>query len=99
MVVHGKIDEIVKQMQPKRVVEIDCPGHAASASAQLHGRPGVVATTFENDTVLVEFAGDANELSRLLTFLVGGGVAVTRFVEKRFGVEDIMLQLDGMEMT
>lgn len=99
MVVHGEIDEIVNKIQPKRIVEIDCPGSAASAAGQLHGRPGVVATTYEGDTVSVEFAGDANELSRLLTFLVSGGVAVTRFVEKRFGVEDIMLQLDGMEMT
>ena len=99
MVVHGKIDDIVQKLQPKRIVEIDCPGHAASAAAQLHARPGVVATSHQGDTVLVEFSGDRNELSRLLTFLVGGGVAVTRFVEKRFGVEDIMLQLDGMEMT
>ncbi len=99
MVVHGKIDDIVSKLQPKRIVEIDCPGHAASAAAQLHARPGVVATSHQGNTVLVEFKGDANELSRLLAFLVGGGVAVTRFVEKRFGVEDIMLQLDGMEMT
>lgn len=99
MVVQGKIDDIVKAIQPKRIVEIDCPGSAASAAAQLHGRPGVVASSHKGDTVLVEFAGDANELSLLLAFLVGGGVAVTRFVEKRFGVEDIMLQLDGMAMT
>lgn len=99
MVVHGKIDDIVRKMQPKRIVEIDCPGSAASSAAQLHGRPGVVATTHEGNTVSVQFNGDANELSRLLTFLVSGGVAVTRFVEKRFGVEDIMLELEGMEMT
>lgn len=99
MVVHGKIDDIVRKVQPKRIVEIDCPGHGMSAAAQLRGRPGVLVASYEGDTVSVEFAGDANELSRLLTFLVGGGVAVTRFVEKRFDVEDIMLQLDGMEMT
>jgi ABC-2 type transport system ATP-binding protein len=99
MIVHGEIDDIVSKVQPKRIVEIDCPGGAASAAAQLHGRPGVVATRSEGDTVLVEFNGDANELSRLLGYLVNSGVAVTRFVEKRFGVEDIMLQLEGMEMT
>ncbi|MEM6258181.1 MAG: ABC transporter ATP-binding protein [Planctomycetota bacterium] len=99
MIVHGRIDDIVKKVQPKRVIEIDCPGGAASAAAQLHGRPGVAATSHVGDTVLVDFTGDDNELPRLLTFLVGGGVAVTRFVEKRFGVEDIMLELDGMEMA
>ena len=98
MVVHGKINDIVSKMQPKRIVEIDCPGSAASSAAQLHARPGVVATSHEGDTVKVEFTGDANELSRLLTFLVSSGVAVTRFVEKPFGVEDIMLELEGMEM-
>lgn len=99
MVVHGEIETIVRKMQPKRIIEIDCPGSAASSAAQLDARPGVVGTSYEGDTVKVEFTGDANELSRLLTFLVGGGVAVTRFIEKRFGVEDIMLELDGMEMT
>ncbi|MEM6507421.1 MAG: ABC transporter ATP-binding protein, partial [Planctomycetota bacterium] len=99
MIVHGRIDDIVKKVQPKRVVEIDCPGCAASAAEQLHGRPGVAATSHEGDTVLVDFTGDDNELPRLLAFLVGSGVAVTRFVEKRFGVEDIMLELDGMEMA
>lgn len=99
MIVHGEIDAIVRKMQPKRIIEIDCPGSAASSAAQLTDRPGVVAASCDGDTVKVQFTGDTNELSRLLTFLVGGGVAVTRFVEKRFGVEDIMLELDGMEMT
>lgn len=96
LILSGKIDEIVTRIQPKRVVEIDCAG-AAAAAQMLRGRPGVTSATSEGNTVSVEFAGDTNELSRLLTYLVAGGVAVTRFVEKRFGVEDIMLQLDGME--
>jgi len=96
MVVSGRIDDIVQQMQPKRVVEIDCPGGAAAAAAQLAGRPGVLEATSEGDTVSVQFEGDQNELSRLLTYLVGGGVTVTRFVEKRFDVEDIMLELEGV---
>lgn len=99
LVLSGRIDDIVQQMQPKRVVEIDCPGGAASAAAQLQGRPGVVSVDTKGQTVLVEFEGDSNELARLLAFLVGGGVAVTRFVEKRFGVEDIMLNLDGMDVA
>lgn len=99
MIVHGKINAIVEQLQPKRIVEIDCPGSAASAAQQLLARPGVVDVSYVADTVRVEFNGDQNELSRLLAFLVAGGVAVTRFVEKRFGVEDIMLQLEGMQMS
>lgn len=98
LVVSGQIDDIVSRMQPKRMVEIDCPGHAEAASGQLVGRPGVIAVETQGHTLIVEFEGDQNELSRLLTFLVGSGVAVTRFVEKRFGVEDIMLQLEGMQM-
>lgn len=99
MVVSGQIEEIIQRMQPKRVVEIDCQlgaEAASSAAAMLSGRPGVINASSDGSTVSVEFAGDSNELSRLLAYLVAGGVAVTRFVEKRFDVEDIMLQLDGM---
>ena len=98
LVLSGRIDDIVQRMQPKRVIEIDCPGGAVGAAAQLAGRPGVVDVQTRGQTVLVEFAGDQNELARLLGDLVGGGVSVTRFVEKRFGVEDIMLELDRMEV-
>lgn len=99
MVMSGTIDQIITKMQPRRVVEIDCPGAAASAAAQLNGRPGVADVQIKGQTVLVEFTGDQNELARLLAFLVAGGVSVTRFVEKRFGVEDIILQLDKMEVA
>lgn len=99
MVVSGQIEEIIQRMQPRRVVEIDCQlgaEAASSAAAMLSGRPGVINASSDGPTVSVEFEGDSNELSRLLAYLVAGGVALTRFVEKRFDVEDIMLQLDGM---
>jgi len=102
MVIDGRIDDIVRKVQPRRVVEIDCPqtpDAAASAAGLLRDRPGVVGVSHQGPTVSVEFNGDANQLARLLAYLVASGVSVTRFVEKRFGVEDIMLQLDGMEMT
>jgi len=99
LVLSGTIDDIVARMQPKRIVEIDCPGGAAGAAAQLKGRPGVVGVEVKGKAVLVEFDGDQNALSRLLAFLVSGGVPVTRFVEKRFNVEDIMLNLDSMEVA
>ena len=95
MIVNGKIDDIVRRVQPKRVVEIDCPGGAESAAAMVAGRPGVNSASGEGKTVSVEFEGDENELGRLLAYLVGSGVPVTRFVEKRFGVEDIMLELEA----
>lgn len=98
MVASGRIDELVQRVQPRRVVEIDCPPtqeSAASAAAMLHGRPGVVEATSQGKTVCVVFKGDENELGRVLAYLVASGVTVTRFVEKRFGVEDIILGLEA----
>lgn len=95
MILNGKIDDIVRRVQPKRVVEIDCPGGADSAAAMLKDRPGVAGVSSESQTVSVQFEGDENELGRLLAYLVSSGVVVTRFVEKRFGVEDIMLELEA----
>lgn len=100
MIVNGKIDDIVRRIQPRRIVEIDCPqtpDAARSAAAMLANRPGVAAAQGEGHTVRVEFEGDENELARLLGYLVSSGVAVTRFVEQNYGVEDIMLELDTIE--
>jgi ABC-2 type transport system ATP-binding protein len=99
MVVSGGIDEIIDKLQPKRIVEIDCPGGAASAAVMLQGKRGVVAAEAEGKTVRVEFEGDEHALGSLLNFLVGSGVVVTRFVEKRIGVEDIMLQVGAKEVA
>ncbi len=99
LVVSGRIDDLVQRMQPKRIIEIDCPEGAPAAASMLGSRPGVISVNTEGQTVFVEFEGDANELSRLLAYLVAGGVGVTRFVEKRFNVEDIMLNLHTMEVA
>lgn len=99
MIESGRIDDIITKMQPKRLVEIDCPHAADTAEQMLAARPGVVSVSREAKTVTVEFAGDSVELAGLLTYLVAGGVAVTRFVEHKMNVEDIMLQLGAKEVS
>ncbi|MGB0768344.1 MAG: ABC transporter ATP-binding protein [Phycisphaeraceae bacterium] len=99
LIVNGEIEDIIARMQPKRVIEIDCPDQAASAAAMLSDRPGVVGVEHAGQTVSVTFDGDRNELARLLSYLIAGGVSVTRFIEKRYNVEDIMLNLENMEMS
>ena len=42
---------------------------------------------------------DDEDLAALITHLVASGVAVTRFVESRMNVEDIMLSLDAREVS
>lgn len=99
MILSGGIDEIISKMQPKRVVEIDCPRDAQSAAAMLAHQAGVVETMVEGKTIRVQFEGDQHTMGSLLTYLVGSGVVVTRFVEKRIGVEDIMLQVGAREVS
>lgn len=99
MIESGRIDDIVGRMQPKRVVEIDCPGAADTAAGLLDGRPGVVALNHEGKRLSLEFDGDEVELAGLLRYLVASGVAVTRFVEHKMNVEDIMLELGAKEVS
>lgn len=99
MVVSGRIDDIITRMQPRRLVEIDCPKAAATAGPLLAHRPGVLSASVEGRTVRLEFEGDDDTLGGLLTFLVGSGIIVTRFVEKRLGVEEIMLQVGAREAS
>jgi len=99
MIEQGRIDDITARMQPKRIVEIDCPHAADSAEGLLVPRPGVVAVTREGKTLSIEFEGDEVELAGLLRYLVASGVAVTRFVEHKMNVEDIMLELGAKEVS
>lgn len=99
MVVYGEINEIVAKMQPRRVIEIDCGDQVEQAAALLADKPGVGEIEVNKQTASVTFDGGPAELSALLTVLIGEGIAVTRFVEKHFGVEDIMLKIDGMKMA
>ncbi|MEM9414140.1 MAG: ABC transporter ATP-binding protein [Planctomycetota bacterium] len=99
MIESGRIDDIVQRMQPKRIVEIDCPDAADTAAGLLHARPGVVDVKRDAKTLSVEFEGDAVELAGLLRYLVASGVAVTRFVEHKMDVEDIMLELGAKEVS
>lgn len=99
MIESGRIDDIVQRMQPKRVVEIDCPDAADTAAGLLAGRPGVVELSRQGKTISVEFQGDQVELAGLLRYLVASGIAVTRFVEHKMNVEDIMMQLGAKEVS
>lgn len=95
----GQINEIVTRMQPNRRLEIDCPKAAPAAEQILPGRPGVLKVTREDSTLILEFEGDDEDLAGLMTYLIGSGIAVTRFVESRMDVEDIMLSLDARRVS
>jgi len=95
----GQITDIVTRMQPNRRVEIDCPKATQTAQQVLAQRPGVLKAEVRDSTVILEFTGDDEDLAGLITHLVASGVAVTRFVESRMNVEDIMLSLDAREVS
>ena len=78
LVVSGQINDIVKRMQPKRVIEIDCGDAAAKAVELLTGRPGVAEAAAKEQTVSVTFEGAQAQLAPMLAALVSGGVPVTR---------------------
>lgn len=95
MIESGRIDSIVTRMQPNRRVEIDCPKAADTAEQFLPNRPGVLSVKRDGITLTLDFDGDEDDLAGLMTYLVGSGVAVTRLVETKMDVEDIMLSLGG----
>ncbi len=108
MVVSGTIDEIVARLAPDRtlVVQLAVPAGDDAAAARARAEevlsrdPRVKGTAPEGDAALaVRFEGSDEAMADLLAALVGAGVRVKGFQERRMGVEDIFRQVGARSVS
>jgi ABC-2 type transport system ATP-binding protein len=100
MVESGRIEEIAARLVPHRTVVVELVADAAGAApararaAEILGRlPAVKRVAEEAAGLAVDFEGTDDDLAGLLAALVGAGVRVKGFAERKMGVEDIFVKV------
>jgi len=104
MVLQGGLDDIVAGLNKTRRFVVETIGPADGVVRVLATAAGVSETetlTGEDGVgrCMFELAGDDEEAAALLSRLMGEGVRVKGFFERRRGVEDVMLRVGASEIS
>jgi ABC-2 type transport system ATP-binding protein len=99
MLVSGPIQQIIEQLTPKRKLIVELAQPADGLAAAMAGWPNVSAAEAVNGQIEVEFDGGEADRAELLAKLVGEGVRVKAFYERRMNVESIMLNIGAREVS
>lgn len=90
----GPVQDIVREVQQARIIEVRLIDRAAEASMFLHGKPHVLATHMMGSTTIkVEFQGEWEDQAELLGLLVSAGYKVVDFREQSADLEDVFLRV------
>lgn len=104
MVLQGGLDEIVKGLNKTRRFVVETIGSGEQAAGILGGTAGVsdiesVSGPEGTGRCTFELVGSDEEAAALLGRLMGEGVRVKGFFERRRGVEDVMLRVGASEIA
>ncbi len=99
MKVSGAIDQLVKQMNRTRRLSVELLEPAGGFVEQMQGYAGVSAVSADQMTLEMDFAGDPADAAGLLRTLIGEGLPVIGFAERKLGVEDIMLDAGATDVS
>ncbi|MEM7624721.1 MAG: ABC transporter ATP-binding protein [Planctomycetota bacterium] len=95
----GPIEELVESLTEATRLIIELLEPAAGYENLLRETDGVGAVVAAENVLDLEFRGDERAAAGLLSDLIGRGVPVKGFYEKRKGVEDIMLEIGAKEVS
>ncbi len=93
MVAFGPVNDIVRQIQPVRVLQIKVLSEVPPVLDFIGAAPLVKSAELINESIRVEFEGDLDAQARLLAELVNRGHRVIDFRETQANLEDVFLQL------
>ena len=90
----GGVNEIVRGIQPARIIEARLLSSTASAAHTALGLPFVTSAESASDgEIRIEFNGDQESQADLLQALVEAGHRVVGFTEQQADLEDVFLKL------
>jgi len=90
----GPVDEIVRGIQPNRILELKLISDATRAVQVLDGATGVTnVQAIPGNILRVDFAGSMEAQAEIVARLVHGGFGVVGFREEQANLEDVFLQL------
>lgn len=95
MVMEGKIDEVLDQVNASNPVIISIAGSLTYALQVLRSDRMVRSVSIRNNDLLITYAGSQKDESNLLKKLVDMGVPVRGFHREKGNLESLFLQLTG----
>ncbi len=95
LVLSGPVDEVLRQAQGARVLEVRVAGELEPAAELAGNVAGVTDVRIENGRFRVAMDGDDQAVAALLAALVGGGVPVIHFAETKGKLEDVFMAITG----
>ena len=93
LLVAGPVEEITRNLQGTRAVEIRVKGDAARAAELLRGHAGVRSVETDADQILVNIDFELDDPSVLMEALIAAGIKVASFTEKEVDLEEIFMRI------
>lgn len=93
MVVSGTVEEIMQRTREGRFLEIKVMEKKAEAEALLRNEMGLTVLNTYEKILEISFAGDEQEMNRILTALMQAGIPVVSFSLSGGKLEDVFMQI------
>ena len=99
MKVSGPIGELIAKLNRRRRITVELLEPKDGVAAAVGDRPGVDTVRADGATLELDFAGSPADAAGLLGWMVGEGLPVVGFAERKLGVEDIVLDANARETS
>jgi ABC-2 type transport system ATP-binding protein len=93
MVISGGVDEIMQQVYSKKIIKVKVKDKLDDALMILKEYPFIDKVVSGEDTIKVSFDGGEDEMSRVLSSLVGKGIPVISFAQMDGNLEDVFMKV------
>lgn len=94
MLAFGPVKEIVRQIQPTRVIQIRVLSDMVGAREFACAQDKVISAQNDNaGHLLLEFNGDIDDQATLLDNLIRGGIRISDYHEQHANLEDVFMRL------
>ena len=93
MVISGGVDEIMQQVYSKKIIKVKVKDRLDDALMILKEYPFIDKVVYGEDTIKVSFDGGEDEMSRVLSSLVGKGIPVISFAQMDGNLEDVFMKV------
>jgi len=95
----GDVDDILRQLQPAKILTIRCLDGADKLADWLSKQPEIVSVQFVNSTVEAQFVGDDETQAELLRRIILDGHRIATFSETTMNLEDVFLRVTKGEVA
>ncbi|MFG0258306.1 MAG: ABC transporter ATP-binding protein [Phycisphaerales bacterium JB043] len=99
MMLSGRIDDVVRHMQPTLRISVRVLERSEELSEHLQTLSPVGNVTPKNGDLLFDFEGEEREAASLLASLIERGFPIVSFTEHKMGIEDIMIGIGASETS